>query len=167
MELRSVELVARTLNGEKIRYLVVGGLAVNAHGYERFTQDLDLVIGLEPENVERALRALIRIGYNPAIPISPEDFANPGNRAVWHEEKSMLVLKMWSDAHRRTPIDIFIREPFDFELEWQHAVNFPLSEDVSLPVLRYATLLEMKREAGREKDLLDISALQKLDPYRR
>ncbi|HEY8961886.1 MAG TPA: hypothetical protein VIM57_06740 [Luteolibacter sp.] len=80
MELRSVELIARTLNGEDIRYLVVGGLAVNAHGYERFTQDLDLVIGLEPGNVTRALRALMRIGYNPAIPISPEDFADPANR---------------------------------------------------------------------------------------
>jgi hypothetical protein len=166
MELRSVELIARTLNGEDIRYLVVGGLAVNAHGYERFTQDLDLVIGLEPRNVERALRALMRIGYTPAIPISPEDFANPDNRAAWHAEKSMFVLKMWSDAHRRTPIDIFIREPFDFELEWEHAVKFPLSEEVALPVLRYSTLLDMKREAGREKDLLDISALQKLDPYR-
>ena len=60
MELRSVELIARNLNGEDIRYLVVGGLAVNAHGYGRFTQDLDLVIGLEPRNVERALRALMR-----------------------------------------------------------------------------------------------------------
>jgi hypothetical protein len=166
MELRSVELIARTLNTEGIRYLVVGGLAVNAHGYERFTQDLDLVIGLEPDNVTRALHALMRIGYVPAIPVSPEDFANPDNRAAWHAEKSMLVLKMWSDAHRRTPIDIFIQEPFDFACEWEQAMKFSLSDEVALPVLRYAALLDMKREAGREKDLLDISALQKLDPYR-
>lgn len=34
--------VLRTLNEHEVRYLVVGGLAVVAHGYVRFTKDLDL-----------------------------------------------------------------------------------------------------------------------------
>ena len=34
------------------------------------------------------------------------------------------------------------------------------------PVVSYETLMAMKRQAGRDKDLLDIQALKKLDPYR-
>ena len=42
MELRSIEAIIRALNDAQVKYLVVGGLAVNAHGYERFTKDVDL-----------------------------------------------------------------------------------------------------------------------------
>ena len=53
MEVRSIEMVVKALNDAKVKYLVVGGVAVVAHGYERFTRDLDLVIGLEAENIRR------------------------------------------------------------------------------------------------------------------
>ena len=58
MEVRSIETIVRALNAAKAQYLIVGGLAVNAHGYERLTVDVDLVIGLQRENIMRALRAL-------------------------------------------------------------------------------------------------------------
>lgn len=166
MELHSVKIVANALHEAKVRYIVVEGLAVNVHGYERFTNDLDLVISLERENICKGLHALISIGYQPSIPIIPEDFANPENRARWHEEKSMLVLKLWSDIHRRTPIDVFIQEPFDFEAEWNQVVWKVFDTSEKLPVLAYESLIAMKNEAGRDKDLMDIRSLRKLDPYR-
>ncbi len=166
MEVRSVEAIAGALNGADIRYIVVGGLAVNAHGYERFTHDIDLVIGLEPENIRRALYALMEVGYRPTIPVTPEDFANADNRATWQKEKSMLVLKLWSDEHRRTPVDVFIREPFDFDEEWNRALMFQMNETLNVPVLCYPSLVRMKLDAGRDKDLLDVKELKKLDPYR-
>jgi hypothetical protein len=51
MEVRSVEAIVRALNDAKVQYLIVDGLAVNAHGYERLTVDLDLVIGLSRDNI--------------------------------------------------------------------------------------------------------------------
>ena len=63
MEVRSVEAIVRALNDAQVQYLVVGGLAVNAHGYERGTQDVDLVIGLEPDNIIRGLKALMAVDY--------------------------------------------------------------------------------------------------------
>ena len=42
----------------EVRYLVAGGLAVNVHGYLRFTKDVDLVVQLESDNIRRALAAL-------------------------------------------------------------------------------------------------------------
>lgn len=56
MEVRSIETIVKALNDAAVQYLVVGGLAVNAHGYERLTVDVDLVVGLQPENIVRAIR---------------------------------------------------------------------------------------------------------------
>ena len=41
MEVRSVEAIITALNAAKVQYLIVGGLAVIAHGYERLTRDVD------------------------------------------------------------------------------------------------------------------------------
>jgi hypothetical protein len=50
MERRSVETIMEALNHAGVRYLVVGGLAVVAHGVVRFTADIDLVLDPEPES---------------------------------------------------------------------------------------------------------------------
>lgn len=55
MRLMSFEAIADALEKAGVRYLVAGGLAVNAHGYLRFTKDVDLVIQLEAENLQMRL----------------------------------------------------------------------------------------------------------------
>ncbi len=135
-------------------------------GYERLTVDVDLVIGLKPDNIARGLRALEAIDYHMALPVSAEDFSDSSRREKWRTEKGMVVLKFWSDLHRRTPLDVFIYEPFDFEPEYDRAVWQPISGEMPAPILAYEALLEMKRTAGRTKDLLDLEALRKLAPYR-
>src|SRR5450432_4720224 len=97
MEIRSVEAVVRALNDAQVQYLIVGGLAVNAHGYERLTVDLDLVIGLDGENIVRGLRALEAADYHMSIPVTPEQFADAALRQQWQAEKGMVVLRLWSD----------------------------------------------------------------------
>jgi len=166
MEVRSVEAIVRALNDAKVKYVIVGGLAVNAHGYERLTRDIDLVIGLEPENIIRALKALLGIGYQMSIPVTPEQVADESNRESWRREKNMIVLKLWSDVHRRTPVDVFVYEPFDLNAEYARAKWQSLTADLRAPVLAYEARLQMKTEAGRERDLLDVESLRKLDPYR-
>jgi hypothetical protein len=104
MEVHSVEAIITAFNAASVQYLIVGGLAAVARGYERFTRDVDLVIGLEPENVARGFHALLRIGYQMAVPVSPEEFSNQQLRETWRKEKEMVVLKLCSDLHRRTPV---------------------------------------------------------------
>jgi hypothetical protein len=70
----------------------------------------------------------------------------------------MLVLKMWSDAHRETPLDIFVYEPFDFDAEYERA----LFDEAEIPA-RFAsipTLIAMKQEADRPEDRIDIEKLR-------
>jgi hypothetical protein len=49
-----------------IDYMVIGAVALMAHGYPRFTEDIDLV--LTPEGLEKFHRELIGLGYAPAFP---------------------------------------------------------------------------------------------------
>ena len=166
MEVRSVEALVKALNDADVKYLIVGGLAVVAHGYERFTNDVDLVIGLERENIIRGLRALKSAGWQTQIPVSPEEFAEPELRESWRTGKNLVALKLWSDVHWRTPIDVFVYEPFDFKKEFARAKWEIIVGKIPAPVVSYKTLLAMKKEAGRDKDLLDIEQLKKIDPYR-
>ena len=63
-----------------------------------------------------------------SIPEEPAAFADAAVRARWRDEKGMIVLKLWSDEHPRTPVDLFIHEPFSFPEELGARVapgNFP------------------------------------------
>jgi len=115
MHVASIEKILAVLDATSVRYLIAGGVAVNGYGFLRFTKDLDLLVQLTPTNLLSALRALETLGFRLTIPVPIEQAADPSQLARWHEEKNMIVMQMWSDAHRRTPIDIFITEPFAFD----------------------------------------------------
>ena len=75
---------------------------------------MDLVISLKKKNVTLRIARAFDLGYRLAIPAKPEDFADQTIRERWRVEKNMIVLKLWSDEHQRTPVDIFVYEPFEF-----------------------------------------------------
>lgn len=95
------------------------------------------------------------------MPAKPEEFADAATREHWRNAKQMIVLKLWSDEHRRTPIDIFVYEPFDFREELKVAKQLEVYPDVLAPVVYLPTLLEMKRAASRPQDLIDIQELER------
>ncbi len=160
MKLAGFEAIVGALNAAGVRYLVVGGVAVNAHGYSRFTKDLDLVVLLERENVLGAFAALEKIGYRPNVPITAEQFADPQRRESWRNEKGMLVLQFWSDLHRETPLDVFVYEPFDFDLEEERALAGSGADGVPARFASIPALIAMKQAAGRPQDLIDIEKLR-------
>lgn len=162
MKLDSVRAIVEALNESDARYLVVGGLAVAAHGYVRYTKDVDLVIQLLPENVRRAMAALGRLEYRPAVPVSAEQFADPATRERWIHEKGMTVFQLWSDAHRETPIDVFVAEPFDFDAEYEAALRKHLFGRLEVRVVSLLTLIRMKEAVGRPEDKVDVENLRLL-----
>jgi hypothetical protein len=50
--------------------------------------------------------------------------------------------------------------------EYKDATWMEVDDALRGPFVSYRTLLAMKEAAGRDKDLQDIAALRKLDPYR-
>jgi hypothetical protein len=160
VKLGSFEAIVRALNNAGVRYLVAGGLAVNAHGYLRFTKDADFVIQLIPDNVTRAFAALGALGYTPVAPVTAEQFADRATREGWIRDKNMQVLQLWSDRHRETSIDIFVHEPFPFEEEYAKALIKPLYGTIEVRFVSIPTLIAMKEAAGREQDRIDIEHLR-------
>ncbi|OGA08064.1 MAG: hypothetical protein A3D95_13175 [Betaproteobacteria bacterium RIFCSPHIGHO2_12_FULL_69_13] len=161
MRLASFEAIAAALRDAGVRYLVAGGLAVNAHGYVRFTKDVDFVIQLVPDNIRRAFAALATLGYQPLVPIRADQFADAAQRERWIAEKGMQVLQFWSDAHRETPIDLFVREPFPFEEEYARALVKPLQGRIEVRFVSLATLIAMKETVGRAQDRIDAEELRR------
>jgi predicted nucleotidyltransferase len=164
VKLDDVKALVAALNGAGVRYLVVGGLAVVIHGHERLTMDMDLVIQLDRPNVLAAFTALASLGYVPRVPVTGEQFADTVTRERWIAEKGMQVLNLWSDNHPKTPVDLFVREPCDFDAEYAAAREETLlAPGTSFRVVRLATLIGMKRVAAREKDLEDVRSLEALN----
>jgi predicted nucleotidyltransferase len=159
MKVDDIRTIFRALNDAEVRYLIVGGLAVVAHGYVRFTQDIDLVIQLERENVLRAMNALTAIGYRPLIPVDAAQFADERLRQQWRDDKAMIVFQMLNPERESTRIDVFVTEPFVFEEEFEKAKRHKWG-DLQAPVLRIEALIAMKQAAGRPQDLADAALLR-------
>jgi hypothetical protein len=160
MKLRAFESVAGALASAGVRYLVAGGLAVNVHGYLRFTADIDLVIALDADNIGKAFDALAAAGYRPNVPIDKTQFADAAQRQRWRTEKSMQVLNFWSAQHPDTSVDVFIYEPFTFDTEYQAAAVSDLLPGLPVRYVSIPTLIRMKEVAGRPRDRDDIQNLR-------
>ncbi|MEM9080957.1 MAG: hypothetical protein AAGC74_09735 [Verrucomicrobiota bacterium] len=161
MKVASILAVARALQEAEVKYLVVGGVAVNLYGHQRATKDLDLVIGLEEENIRKGIRVLKSVGYQPKLPVDGEEFAREEVRKEWVEGRNMVVFQWWSDVHRETPIDVFVAEPFEFGQAYERAV-WEEWEGVKIPVVPLNLLMDMKKEAGRGQDLSDLEKLEEI-----
>ena len=160
MKFSSFEAVAEALNRARVRYLVAGGLAVNAHGYVRLTQDVDLVVQLDPANLLTAFAALAGLGYRPLVPVTAEQFADPQQRAAWIRDKGMQVLNLHSDLHPTASVDLFVTEPFDFDAEYGAALQAELSPGTVVRFVSIPTLIGMKQLANRARDRDDIEHLR-------
>ena len=160
MKLASLEAIVKALNDGSVRYLVAGGLAVSAHGYVRATQDVDLVIALDPNNIQRAFEMLAKLGYRPLVPITAEQFADAELRHQWIRDKGMRVLNFFSDRHREMSLDVFVAEPFDFGHEYEQAVQGDIAPGLGVRFVSIPALIAMKESAGRPRDLDDIEHLR-------
>jgi predicted nucleotidyltransferase len=158
-----IEQVLSALNAAGVRYLVAGGVAVVLHGHLRTTADLDLVVSLEPANARRAIEALTGLGYHPRAPVAAERFAEATERAAWIADKGLTVFSLWSTRLPSLEVDLFVREPFNFEQAWERRVTVSL-DTTTATVVALTDLLALKREARRPQDLADVEALLALHP---
>ena len=167
MKLASIETIARALNEASVPFIVVGGLAVAAHGYARQTIDLDIVTPLDPATLRTLFAVLETQGYRTRVPVTVEGFSDPDQRARWIREKGLAVLGFHSDRHRETPIDVFATIPFDFDEEYRLAMVEDVAPGVPVRIVRLESLLRLKEHAGRPQDLADIAELRSIHEKRK
>ena len=156
------EEVFRKLGEKKIRYAVAGGIALVLHGAVRFTADLDLIVELSPDNLNKFISVMNELGYKPRLPVKAEDFADPLMRENWIAGKGMKVFTFYHPERQINQVDVFVKEPLRFdaiekELVWIKA------RDVTIPVVSLSHLKMLKRISGRPQDIADIEALEELE----
>lgn len=164
MRYDTVATLIRNLNEAGVTYLVVGGLAVVAHGYVRLTMDVDLIIGLDPVNTGKAVAVLKAMAYWPRAPVPFDDFADSAKRQVWVAEKGMTVFALSSAAYPETEVDIFVEDLLGLDKAMANVVPLEIAQGVIAPVCSVADLIKLKKLAGRPRDLLDIEKLLVLHP---
>lgn len=153
--------VLRKLNESKAGYLVAGGMAVNLHGVPRLTQDLDLLIDLGAENVEKVIRALLELGYRSRVPEDPLDFAHPETRERWKREKNMKVFSFFHSTMPFQEIDLM----FDVPIGYNEAVGRRIVKkagDLEIPLISIPDLIRLKEVVGRRHDISDIKMLKEI-----
>jgi len=160
VKIQTVGELFRALSEKDVRYLVAGGLAVVAHGYLRFTADIDLFLDMDLKNLQAAIGVFDLFGYRPRAPVAIEEFADPGKREQWVREKGLTVFSLWSPDHPATEIDLFVEEPLVFEEAYQRRVRFKVIEGVEATIIGLDDLIALKKRAGRTQDLHDIEKLR-------
>ncbi len=144
-----------------IRFLLVGGMAVNLHGIERPTKDIDLVVYLETKNLRKFLLLMRHLGFRPKVPVGPTDFADPRKRADWIKNKNMIVFSFYHTTDMMRVIDVFVKHPLPFGPMFQKREMIAVDR-VKIPVISIPDLIKLKQQAKRAQDLADIVMLKKV-----
>ncbi len=104
--------------------------------------------------------ALCSIGLQPRLPVSLDDFADAGKREDWRN-RNILVFPLWDPANPIRSVDVFIDEPVAFGDLLADAVIKDM-QGLNVRIASIPHLIEMKRRAGRLRDLDDIDKLQQI-----
>ena len=149
MDLEVAKTVLAALEREGVRYVVFGAVAINLLGLARATEDLDLFIAPESDNIERLKAALRSVFADPSIEeILAEDLLGD-YPAVQYNPPS-------GDFH----LDILTRLGEAFQFEDLEAERIDL-DGLWVSVASPRTLYRMKRNTVRPKDWGDAEALRR------
>jgi hypothetical protein len=134
-----------------LKYLLVGGYAVNYHGYNRNTKDMD--IWLEPTNENRDIfiKTLLCMNYS-------------------EQEVALLRTKDFTKSFKATigpytaSIDLltFFGVSLNFGEAYSKKEIFEIEKGLSINFVSYEVLIDMKLKSGRDKDLWDVARLDEL-----
>lgn len=136
------------LNEHKVKYLIIGGYAVNFHGYPRYTKDIDFWLWMTEPNIKKLIQALKEFGFG-SLNIAVEDFMTPEN-----------VVQLGYEPYR---IDLLVDvEGVDFEECFERRTEAVL-DGTEVKFLSLQDLITVKKKAGRLQDLADAEQLEKLE----
>lgn len=139
----------KSLNQYNVRYIMIGGFAVNLHGFSRTTGDIDIWLMDTIENRKNLGKALIQFGYDEGA-FEEIDFV-PG----------------WTDFNIGSGIRLDIittmlgLENITFDEALAHA-NIAEIADVRVPFLHLKQLIQNKKATNRPKDQIDVIELEKI-----
>ena len=146
--------ILEELTAQSVDFIVIGGVGAALQGAPVTTLDLDLVHSRATENVKRllaalrALEAVYREQPERRLTPSAADLAGPGHHLL---------------MTRAGPLDLLgaVVGGRSYEKLIGRALPIELAPDKSIRVLDLPTLIRLKEELGREKDLAMLPVLRR------
>ena len=141
------EKLLENLGKAKVRFIVVGGLAVALNGFVRTTEDVDILVETSAENINRLLSALSSFGQGHARELSLGDF-----------DATEGAVRVVEDF----PLDIFTVMRGKQYRDLISATRQVAINSTKVDFLDAAALVQLKEGSQREKDQIDIAALKRI-----
>jgi nucleotidyltransferase AbiEii toxin of type IV toxin-antitoxin system len=145
-----------------IDYIVIGAVALLAHGYPRFTEDIDLV--LTPEGLETFHRELIGLGYAPAFPGAKRRLRST------RDGVSIEVMTAGEYPGDGKPKPVSMPEPFVASIEIDGVRFVTLEKLIELKLASGMTAPDRLKDLADVQELIKIRGLEadfaeRIDPY--
>ncbi len=135
----------RSLNDNRVRYLVVGGYAVALHGHPRYTKDVDVWIEMSSENAANMIKALEQFGFG-SLGLKEIDFLIPDQ-----------VVQLGQPSNR---IDLLVNlSGVDFATCYASRITVEVDE-IPINFIDLENLRKNKKASGRLQDLADLEKLE-------
>jgi len=142
----------KLLNEHKVKYLIVGGYAVNFHGYPRYTRDIDFWLWLSDSNLKNLISALKDFGFG-SLNLKIEELKDPTN-----------IIQLGHEPHR---IDLLMDvDGVDFDDCFERKTMAEL-DDIKINFLSLQDLITAKKAMGRLQDLADAEQLEKIKKFKK
>lgn len=155
------ERLFASLNEAGVKYMVVGGVAVNLYGIERATGDVDLLVDLENQNLKRFVEAAHSLELVPRAPVELDRILEPETRRAWIKEKGMVAFSMYDRVNSWFQVDVLINEPVSFSEVYDKREEMDI-DGTTVPVAPVEILIAMKENTGRPQDEADAVHLRKV-----
>ena len=134
-----------------LRYLLIGGYAVNYYGYNRNTADMDIWVAPDNQNRQLFVNTLLCMNYseNEVMPLYDEDFTHPFIGTIGSADSVIDILTV-------------VHHTISFSEAEKNKKTFEIQPGIFLNVVPYEILKEMKLRSHREKDMFDIARLEEI-----
>lgn len=144
----TLKRLAADLDNAGISYAVIGAIALNNHGYRRFTEDIDLLI--TREGLEKFRSSLVGLGYRPAFEGAIKKFRTTA------ENVPVEMITAGEYPGDGKPKSVVFPEPSEFSVDIDGIKTISLSKLVELKLASGMTAPD------RLKDLADVQELIKI-----
>lgn len=158
------EEIFREFQKQKVKYVIVGGIAVNLLGSFRTTADMDILVEMSDKNLAKIIAILKKQGYRVRQPIDPMGIADKRLRQDWIRNKQMKAFNFYKDQELKE-VDIIISSPVSFESAQKTSLAVKCG-NLTLPVISINNLIAMKKVANRPQDKVDIDELKRIKTLR-
>jgi hypothetical protein len=139
-------------NKHGVRMLMVGGSAVNFHGYNRHSADVDFWLETTEENFKKLVLVFNEMGYE----------LNDFPEKVKKQEQNISIKFSPVDLNLELITNFSVNKSFEQAYEDSEKVTVNDKPFLRWNVLSYEDLITSKIKASRPKDLLDIQQLKEI-----